>query len=416
MARNTVNSIITGLLVAFFVSGWGFAQNPVKLSLWSRDSDQALVNALVENWNATHDNQIEATIIPASQFITKFATSVAGGAAPDIIAIDLIYTPTFMAAGQLTDITELAGSLPYFDSLSPSHVRLGTWSDGQIYALPFSAEGSILLYNKDLFKQAGLDPDAPPTTWTEIEEAAKKITALGDDTYGYYFSGACAGCNAFTFLPLIWASGGDVLSPDYSQATLTDPQVKMAFEFYRRMYEEGLIPEGSKVDDGADFINAFTSGKVGMVGTGVFSIALLKAQYPDIDFGITFLPGQDGGQSSFAGGDNIAIPKGSKHVAEAFEFIQWLLSDEVQLEQYAKNSQLPVRTDLAENQYFTEDPRLTTAAKAMAIGRTPYSVKYNDLFNDANGPWLQMIQSAVYDGDIDSAVTTAQKRFEQIMK
>ena len=408
--RLTVYSFI---LISIFA--WVGAQ-PVTLSLWSRDSDQALVTALVKDWNATHDNQIEPTIIPAGQFVTKFATAVAGGVGPDLVAIDLVYTPAFMEAGQLTDITEQAKSLPFFDKLSPSHIRLGTWSDGNVYALPFSAEGSVLGYNKDLFKKAGLDPDKPPTNWADLEAAAKKITALGDDTYGYYFSGACAGCNVFTMLPLVWASGGDILSADYSQPTFTDPKVAAALEFYHRMYTEGVIPEGAKVDDGTDFLNAFTSGKIGMVGTGAFSIATLKTQYPDVDLGITFLPGQDGGRSSFAGGDNIAIPTGSKHVNEAFEFIQWLLSDQVQLEQYAKNSQLPVRTDLAKNKYFAEDPRLTTAAEAMALGKTPYSVVYNQLLNDNNGPWLQMLQDAIFGGDVKGATETAQGRAEQIMK
>ena len=122
-----------------------------------------------------------------------------------------------MEAGQLTELTELVNALPYSEELSPSHVRLGTGNDGDTYALPFKAEGSVLLYNKDLFREAGLDPDAPPTTWEEIYEAAEAITALGDDTYGYYFSGACAGCNAFTFMPLIWASEGDILSEDFSR-------------------------------------------------------------------------------------------------------------------------------------------------------------------------------------------------------
>ena len=408
--RLTVYSFV---LISIFA--WVGAQ-PVTLSLWSRDSDQALVTALVKDWNATHDNQIEPTIIPAAQFITKFATAVAGGVGPDLVAIDLVYTPAFMEAGQLTDITERAKSLPFFDKLSPSHVRLGTWSDGNIYALPFSAEGSVLGYNKDLFRQAGLDPDKPPTNWADLEAAAKKITALGDDTYGYYLSGACAGCNVFGMLPLVWASGGDILSADYSQPTFTDPKVAAALEFFHRMYTEGIIPEGSRVDDGTDFLNAFTSGKIGMVGTGAFSIATLKTQYPDVDLGITFLPGQDGGRSSFAGGDNIAIPTGSEHVDEAFEFIQWLLSDQVQLEQYAKNSQLPVRTDLAKNKYFAEDPRLTTATEAMALGKTPYSVVYNQLLNDNNGPWLQMLQDAIFGGDVEGATETAQERAEQIMQ
>ena len=407
--------LIIGSLALFSVVSGVWAQ-PITLSLWSRDSDQALVTALVEDWNATHDNQIEPTIIPAAQFVTKFATAVAGGVGPDLVAIDLVYTPAFMEAGQLTDITEQAKSLPFFDKLSPSHVKLGTWSDGNIYALPFSAEGSVLGYNKDLFRQAGLDPDKPPTNWTDIEAAAKKITALGNDTYGYYFSGACAGCNVFGMLPLVWASGGDILSADYSQPTFTDPKVAAALEFFHRMYTEGVIPEGAKVDDGTDFLNAFTSGKIGMVGTGAFSIATLKTQYPDVDLGITFLPGQDGGRSSFAGGDNIAIPTGSEHVDEAFEFIQWLLSDQVQLEQYAKNSQLPVRTDLAKNKYFAEDPRLTTATEAMALGKTPYSVVYNQLLNDNNGPWLQMLQDAIFGGDVKGATETAQGRAEQIMQ
>ena len=70
---------------------------PVTMTMWSRDSDQALVEGLVKKWNASHKNQIETTIIPASDFVTKFGVAVAGGAAPDIIAIDLIYVPAFAA-------------------------------------------------------------------------------------------------------------------------------------------------------------------------------------------------------------------------------------------------------------------------------------------------------------------------------
>jgi len=90
-------------------------------------------------------------------------------------------------------------------------------------------------------------------------------------------------------------------------------------------------------------------------------------------------------------------------------------SDAVQLEQFAKNSQLPVRTDLAKNKYFDADPRLEINANAMALGQTPYSLKYNELFNDANGPWLAMLQSAIFDGKVDEAISTAQQAFTQIM-
>ena len=391
------------------------ADEAVTLTLWSRDSDQALVEALAKSWNATHKNQIETTIIPADQFVTKVGTAIAGGAAPDLIAIDLVYTPQFAAAGQLTDITDLAKKMPYYASLSPAHMALGTY-ESKNYALPFSAEASVLVWNKGLYKKAGLDTEKAPASWNEIYENAKKITALGDGVYGYYFSGSCPGCNAFTFAPLIWATGGDILSADYSKPTLTDPSVKAALEFYNKMWTEGLIPPGAKVDSGTDFFNAFQTDKIGMIGSGAFAISVLKKDHPEIDFGVTYLPGQEGGKGSFAGGDNIAIPSGSQHVEQAFEFIQWVLSDDIQLEQYAKNNQLPVRTDLAKNKYFDADPRLTVSANAMALGKTPYSLHYNELFNDSNGPWLAMLQGAIFDGKVDEAIAKAQEQFSSIMK
>ncbi len=408
--------IVVFLMLLLVLGGTSLtlAQEPVTISFWSRDSNRALVEALAEAWNASHDAKLEVTIIPASDYVTKVGTAIAAGAPPDLLAIDLIYVPEFAAANQLTEIGELAKEIPFFDQLSPSHIRLAQY-EGGLYALPFNAEASVLLYNKKLFRQAGLDPEKPPTTWDEIYEAAKAIAALGGDIAGFYFSGACAGCNAFTFMPLIWASGGDILSEDGTEPTLTDPAVKDALEFYRKMWEEGLMPESAAVDTGAEFLSVFFADNIGMMGSGAFAISIIKNEHPEIEFGISFLPGREGNVSSFAGGDSIAIANGSPHVAEAFEFIKWTLSEEVQLEMYAKKANLPVRIDLAENKYFEEDPRLTVNAQAMALGRTPYSLVYNQLFNDANGPWLAMIQQAVFDGQVDEAIAAAQERFTEIM-
>src|SRR5688572_1625979 len=91
------------------------------ITFWSRDSGEVLVQPLVDAWNASHDNQIEPTFIPSDQFIQKFAAAVAGGEAPDLVAVDLIYMPAFAEAGQMTDITEQAQALPFFQQLSPPH-------------------------------------------------------------------------------------------------------------------------------------------------------------------------------------------------------------------------------------------------------------------------------------------------------
>jgi multiple sugar transport system substrate-binding protein len=184
------------------------AQNTI--TFWVRDSDQAIVDPLVKAYNAHSATNVKLSVIPAMQFVTKFATSSAGGTPPDVVAIDLIYLPAFSKAGQMTDLTAQAKALPFFDKLSPSHIRLATY-EGKLYAVPFSAEASVLVYNVDLFKKAGLDPAHPPANFAEIEQNAQKITSLGADIKGFYFSGSCAGCNVFTMLPLIWASGGRYL-------------------------------------------------------------------------------------------------------------------------------------------------------------------------------------------------------------
>jgi multiple sugar transport system substrate-binding protein len=403
---------ILSALLAISASISAGAQNSI--TFWVRDSDQAIVDPLVKAYNAQSSTKVKLSVIPAGQFVTKFATSIAGGTPPDVAAIDLIYLPAFSEAGQMTDLTAEAKALPFFDKLSPSHVRLATY-EGKLYAVPFSAEASVLVYNKDLFKKAGLDPDHPPANFAEIQEDAQKITALGGDIKGFYFSGSCAGCNVFTMLPLIWASGGDILSEDGTTASLDTDAVRSALSLYRKMWSAGYMPQGSQGDNGTNFFTGFATGKVGMAGLGAFAIGLLKQKYPNINFGVAPLPGLNGGSASFAGGDSIGIPKGSKNVKEGWEFIKWCLQDDTQIEEFAKNGSIPVRTDIAESAYAKLDPRYVVVASAMATGKTPYSTKYNELLNDPNGPWLGMVQTAIFGAGVDEAVKGAQEKFTKIL-
>jgi len=379
-------------------------------SIWVRADASNFMPKVVDAFNKSHQDQIKLDIIPNAEIIQKYGAAVAGGTPPDGLSLDLIYTPSFAASGQLEDITDWAKSLPYFASLSPAHVKTGTYQD-RIYGLPFSADASVLIWNKKLFKQAGLDPEKGPTTWAEIEADAEKVNALGGDIKGYYFSGNCPGCNIFTFTPLIWASGGDVLSADGRKATLDSAQLRAAIDFYRSMIKKGLVPEGAQSDNGSNFFAAFASGKIGINPSGAFAIGALNTQYPDIDYGITFLPGKDGGWSSFAGGDNFVITKGTSKLAVLKEFLDFAYSLEGQTI-LAKYGSLPVRGDIARDALKDLDPRYQIAAEAMAKGRTPYSTVFNDIINSANGPWNQMIGDALYGNDVDGAIATAEKTMQ----
>ncbi len=382
-------------------------------SFWVRDHVAMRATELVDAFNATHTNKIKLTSIPADQYLSKIGSAVAAGKAPDLMAIDLIAMPKLTANDQLTDLTAEVKALPYFALLSPSHIRLATY-ENKIYGVPFAGEGSVLLWNKSLFKKAGLDPEKGPQTWAEIRKDAAAVRALGGDLYGIWVAGNCAGCNAFTFLPYIWANGGDVLSADGKKASFNTEPVREAFAFYNDLWKSGLMPPNAKTSD--QFVEGFANGKTGMAMLGAFAIELLKSKYPDIDFGVTSIPGQKAGSwSSFAGGDTLAVPKGSARKAEALEFILWLTSKETQLAHYAKSNAVPLRTDLADNEFSAKEPRLIVATKSMAGGRTPYVVPYNDIFNSANGPFLGAIQKGVFEGKIDEALKEADRRVTKIL-
>ena len=162
----------------------------INMTMWVR-SIPFQTQALVDEWNANNDSQIELTVIPSGEFVTKMGAAIAAGEPPDIASIDLIYTPAFAAAGQLVDITDFVKELPYADTLTPAHMALGMY-EGRNYAVPTGVDGSFIVYNIDLFEQAGLDPDNPPSTWDEMLEAMRAIDALGDEVYGYWFSMGCA--------------------------------------------------------------------------------------------------------------------------------------------------------------------------------------------------------------------------------
>ena len=103
-----------------------------------------------------------------------------------------------------------------------------------------------------------------------------------------------------------------------------------------------------------------------MMGTGNFNITLARQQNPTMKFGIALLPGMTPGSSaSFIGGDLVVVPKGSKRVADAVNFMKFLLSDEVQVEVYAKALNLTTRSDMVDNKYFKAEPLVQDVAKAL---------------------------------------------------
>ena len=383
------------------------------INMWVRSGIGDSFKEVVKAYNAKGGDTVEMTEVPFAELVQKYATAIAGGQAPDALSLDLIYTPAFAAAGQLEDLSDWAKALPYFNSLSPSHVKLGTYED-KIYGLPLSVETPIFAWNKDLYKKAGLDPEKAPATWEEITANAEKIRALGGDTYGFYFSGGgCGGCMIFTFTPLTWGAGADILSADSKTATLDTPQMRKAIEIYRNLVAKDTVPAGSQSDNGVNFLS-FTNGKIGQQSLGAFAIGTLVTQHPEINFGVTLIPSVDGKTSSFAGGDNFVVTKGTPKLDAVKKFLEYTYSLDGQ-KIMAKYGSLPTRGDIADQVLEGLDPRLKVGIEAIAVAKTPYTLQFNDLINSSNGPWATFINAAIYGDDVDGAFANAQSEMQSII-
>lgn len=406
-------ALALGAAAGFAPSSPAFAED---MQMWERSGgNKGMVDTLVAMWNEKNpDRKIVLTYIPHAEMVAKLAQAIASGEVPDLMGLDLIYGPQFEAAGQLVDITDYFAGDPTLATASPGHMMVGTYED-RLYGVPLYADVSALFYNKDLFEQAGLDPNKPPTSLGEVREYADKITALGGDIKGYFLPGSCAGCNIFTVGPLMWASGATI-EPNADGDPLVGDGVKEVLQWARDMIAAGNVHEDARAENGETFHLRFGSGKVGMMGTGNFNISLAREQNPGMNFGIALLPGMDPGSSaSFIGGDLVTIPKGSERVDDAVDFMKFLLSDEVQVEGYAKALNLTTRADMVDNKYFEAEPLVQDVAKALEVGRTPYTLKFFELINSPQGPWLQMLQRAYYtDENLDTIISDAQEQMRTI--
>src|SRR3954451_20561800 len=393
------------------------SSDPNAMQMWERSGgNKGMVDILVCAWNAANPTKpINLSYIVHTEMVAKIAQGVASGDVPDLMGMDLIYAPQFENAGQLVDITDQSKDWSELADVSPGHKTVATFND-RLYGVPLYADVSALFYNKDLFTKAGLDPNKPPTSLAEIRSYADKITALGNGVTGYYLPGNCAGCNIFTVGPLMWADGAKIESKGPGDEPLTGDGVKDVLQFTRDMVKAGNVHDGDRSENGETFHLQFGTGKVGMMGTGNFNITLARQQNPGMNFGIGLLPGKTAGKSaSFIGGDLVVVPKGSKRVADSVNVMKFLLSDEVQVEVYAKALNLTTRSDMVDNKYFKAEPLVQDVAKALTVGQTPYSTTFFEQINSPQGPWLKMLQRAYYtDDDLDTVIADAKKAMKEI--
>jgi multiple sugar transport system substrate-binding protein len=379
---------------------------------WARQATDGPAKALVAGFNATHKNlKVVLHLTPPNDDTSQLATAIRAGSVPDVVGLNDIDVPEFSHQNALMNLTKYINALPYKSSLSPGHLKLATYN-GQDYGLPYLADLSVLWYNKKLFKEAGLNPNDPPTSYAQIVSDAKKITALGHGIYGFSFAGDCQGCLGFTMLPSLWAAGQHMINGPLANQTVNvanDAPLKTMLEAYHTMWAGHMTPVADQTQNGLTWGADFEAGKVGIL-PGDYGFATKLAN--QAEFADAPLPAVDGGNySTFDGGDDFVIPAGAPNASGAWEFIKWALEPQQQ-GKYPSEGMTPIRTDVLTPAFAKTNPYDAIALKALAKGSVEYTLAYDAVFNEPGSPWFKMFEEAVYNGNISGAISSGQTNIQ----
>src|SRR6187431_1502270 len=361
------------------------------LTLWTRAPLEKQANLLVDAYNESHENQVELTVVPNDDYVAKVGAAAGSNGLPDLFAADIVYVPNWVEQGLFQDITANIDTMPFKDSINPGHLAAGT-VDGDEHVLPFVLDLSMLFWNKELFAEAGLDPEKAPANLDEFAAAAKAIQGLNKkDVYGTATGLNCGGCLVFTWFPSIWAEGDQVMNAEGTESLLNSPTAKKVYDTFKDLWASGAVLPSSKDEAGPTWTAGFTEGKVGLM----FYPATLLSSTTGFDVGVAGIPGPEGGASTFVGGDGIGVSKDSKNAAQAWNFLNWMMSEDAQVEVLAKNNDVVSRADLADNEYAAKDPRLVTINEVAGQGDTPVALNFQQAFNAPSSPWLTLVRGAV---------------------
>jgi len=346
------------LLVCLLAAGCGrradgrTPDGRVIVSYWEKWTGFELdaMQVVVEDFNRSQ-SRIEVRMLPVSQIDVKLMLATAGGNPPDLAGLWSFSVPDFAEKGALTPID---GALRRKGITRETFIPV-FWDlcghRGFQWAIPTTPASLALHYNRAIFRDAGLDPDKPPQSLSELEAMNERLTLVELMRTGQVVRVAYSQltpeekqARRFTIVrvghlpqePGWWLDmmgawfGGSLYDGD-RRITADAPGNLAAFRWFRDTAEkygiENLRNYGASGGNFASPQNPFLSGRVAMELQGVWMHNFIEKYAPDLDWGVAPFPAADpvaGKDITIVESDVLVIPRGAPHAAEAFEFMAYI--------------------------------------------------------------------------------------------
>jgi len=368
----------------------GSAQAATEIQWWHAMAGKLgeRVTELANEFNASQQDYKVTPVYKGNYGETMNAGIAAfrGGNAPHILQVFEVGTATMMSAKgavqPVQDMMEKAGEK--FDPAAYIPAVAGYYSttDGKMLSMPFNSSTPVMHYNKDLFKKAGLDPEAPPKTWQELVEAGKKLKAAGVECA--YTTTWPSWVQLETFSAwhnVAYASKNNGFDGVDARLEITSDLHKRHIGNLAQMAKDGLFTYGGRAGNATAL---FQSGQCAMLtGSSGDRAGIIEASRGKFEFGTSTLPYYEGvegaPQNTIIGGASLWVfaNKSAEEYKGVSKFFTFLSSPEIQARWHQQTGYLPITVaayDLTrESGFYDKNPGADVSVQQMVVKTTDKS-------------------------------------------
>lgn len=272
----------------------------MQFSIWGNDAHKKMYEELLAKYKEKNPHvSTEVLVIPFNDYQQKISIMKAGGQAPDISWLADIMVAQFMATNQLVDISNVSSDSEYdFNDINATALE-PVKKDGKLYGIAFSTPPTLVYYNKNIFKEKGVQTPmelykAGKWNFDELLKTAKAITDKEKGTYGLQIAAGDWKGWYFNVVDLVWGFGGDVFSQDGSKFTLNTLEGEQGVQMFTDMIFKDEVHPKPGVQ------TTFESGKIGMFSTSLSYVSTAK-NIKDFEWDIAPYPSGPKGTNTRAG-------------------------------------------------------------------------------------------------------------------
>jgi ABC-type glycerol-3-phosphate transport system substrate-binding protein len=320
----------------------------VTIQFWHGQQQAAakVLTKLVDDFNASHENvhvDVSSGGVTVDDMLPKVISSIAAGTYPDVVYLYGSWAANIANSGKAVDLSDRVNEPGFaWDDFWDSSKQIVS-PGGKVIGFPALIDNLSVIYNKDIFDEAGVPYPSADWTWDDFREVAKELTDPAKHIYGVNYPVSGDLDTVWRFFPGLWQLGGDIISEDGTQAIFNSQEGVDNLTLWQQMatVDRSVFfdPNDAKAEP------LFTSGHLAMFVSGPWEVEVLQSA--GVNWGDQVLPGYNGDHQTVSGPDNwVILDQGTDRVNAAIEFLQWLTAPEQELEWMMATASLPIRPSI----------------------------------------------------------------------